>query len=142
MIGELVGLRRAGVLLLWTVAVAFVFASAGSSSIAGPPPAADLNPILYPGTLRPDARCNNNPGGCRLAEITFTNPQKFAVNSWMIEIKDNPFKSVKLKGEPPATSTGGKAGPNFETPWWGLGFKIAPGAPMTASLGASKPCSH
>src|SRR5260221_12406221 len=113
MIGELVGLRRAGVLLLWTVAVAFVFASAGSSSIAGPPPAADLNPILYPGTLRPDARCNNNPGGCRLAEITFTNPQKFAANSRRIETKNTPFNTAKHNGTPPAPRPDGTVGPTY-----------------------------
>ena len=142
MIGDLVGLRRAGVVVLWTFAVAFVFAAAGSTGITAPPPVADLNPVLYPGTLRPDARCNNNPGGCKLAEITFTNPEKFAVNSWMIEIRDNPFKTVKLNGEPACTSTGGKFGPNFETAWLCLGLKIPPGGTITGSLIATKPLTH
>ena len=107
----MVGLRRAGVLLLWTVTAAFVFASAGSSGITtpSPPPAAYLNPILYPGTFRPDSTCAN-PKSCTHAVITFTNPEKFAVNSWMIEIKDNPFKSVKLNGEPACTPTCGEGG--------------------------------
>jgi hypothetical protein len=120
-----------------------MFASAGSSGIsAPPPPPADLNPILYPGTLRPAPSCNNNPGACRLAEITFTNPEKFAVNSFMIEIKDNPFKSVELNGEPPCTSTGGKFGPNFETDWMCLGLKVPPGGTITGSLVATKPFTH
>ncbi len=145
MIDALVGLRRVIVLMLWTVAAAFAFASAGSSGLAAPaplPPLADLNPLLYPGTFRPDAKCTNNPGGCKLADITFTNPEKFAVNSWMIEIKGNPFKTVKLNGEPPCTSTGGKFGPNFETAWLCLGLKIPPGGTITGSLIATKPFTH
>jgi hypothetical protein len=134
-------MRRASVLVLWTVAVAFVFASAGSSGIAGPsppPPAADLNSLLYPGTVRPDLTCAN-PRSCTHADVTFTNPQKFAINSWMVEIKGNPFKSVKLDGEPPCTSTGGKFGPDFDTSWLCLGFKVEPGETITGSLIATKP---
>jgi hypothetical protein len=141
MIGTLVGLRRAGVVVLWTFAVALGFASSGSSRVAGPappPPGAYLDSLLYPGTVRPDSSCAN-PRSCTHADLTFTNPEKFVVNSFMIEITGDPFKSVKLDGEPPCTSTGGKFGPNFETDWLCLGLKVEPGATITGSLIATKP---
>jgi hypothetical protein len=97
-----------------------------------------LNPVLYPGTLRPSATCAD-PKRCASFDITFMNTDKVTLNSFMFGIKGNPLVHLKLDGEAACTATGGRFGPNFADDWICLGLHIPPGQTFTGSGVATKP---
>jgi hypothetical protein len=106
--------------------------------MATPPPSPLLNPLLYPGTLRPAASCPS-PKSCTDFVITFTNTDKVTLNSFMFGIAGNPLKSFELAGEPACKPNGSRFGPTFADGWLCLGLHVAPEGTFTGSGVATHP---